>query len=81
MKHLEITSKREPGKQACPGTKWSDLCKRFLLSFALLFASIIMYAQTEITGTVIDETGEPVIGATVMETGTQNGVVDRKSVV
>ena len=34
-----------------------------------------MYAQTEITGTVIDETGEPVIGATVMEKGTSNGAV------
>ena len=34
-----------------------------------------MYAQTEITGTVVDETGEGVIGATVKEKGTTNGVV------
>ena len=34
-----------------------------------------MYAQTEISGTVIDPTGETVIGATVMEKGTSNGTV------
>ena len=35
--------------------------KRFLLSTLLIFASTIMYAQ-EITGTVVDETGEGIIG-------------------
>ena len=49
--------------------------KRFLLSFALILASTIMYAQTEITGTVIDDLGEGVIGATVKEKGTSNGTV------
>ncbi len=49
--------------------------KRLLLSTLLIFACTIMYAQTEITGTVIDETGETVIGATVMEKGTTNGAV------
>ncbi|MBQ9357055.1 MAG: TonB-dependent receptor [Prevotella sp.] len=49
--------------------------KRFLLSLMALLASTIMYAQTEITGTVVDETGEGVIGATVMEKGTSNGAV------
>jgi len=34
-----------------------------------------MYAQTEITGTVVDDLGEGVIGATVMEKGTSNGTV------
>ena len=48
--------------------------KRFLLSFLCLLCSIIMYAQQEITGTVTDAMG-PVIGATVMEKGTQNGTV------
>ena len=48
--------------------------KRFILSFLLLSASIIMYAQQEITGTVTDAMG-PVIGATVMEKGTTNGTV------
>ena len=49
--------------------------KRFLLSFLTLMLCTIMYAQQEITGTVIDETGEGVIGATVMEKGTSNGTV------
>ena len=34
-----------------------------------------MYAQEAITGNVVDQTGEPVIGATVMEKGTSNGTV------
>ena len=49
--------------------------KRFLLSFIALLACTLMYAQTEITGTVIDETSEGVIGATVKEKGTSNGTV------
>ena len=48
---------------------------RFLLSAMLIFAGTMLYAQTEITGTVVDETGEGVIGATVMEKGTTNGTV------
>ena len=49
--------------------------KRFILSFLSLMLCTIMYAQTEVTGTVVDETGEGVIGATVMEKGTSNGTV------
>ncbi len=50
--------------------------KRFLMSVMLIFAgTICMYAQTEITGTVVDEIGEGVIGATVKEKGTSNGTV------
>ena len=48
--------------------------KRCLLSFLTLLLSTMMYAQTEITGTVNDAMG-PVIGATVMEKGTNNGTV------
>ena len=48
--------------------------KRFLLSFLSLMLCTIMYAQSEITGTVNDAMG-PVIGATVMEKGTSNGTV------
>ena len=40
----------------------------------MLTASMMMYAQQEITGTVTDAMG-PVIGATVMEKGTSNGTV------
>ena len=48
--------------------------KRFILSFLLLLAGTLMYAQQDITGTVTDAMG-PIIGATVMEKGTTNGTV------
>ena len=41
--------------------------KRFLLSFLALMLCTIMYAQTEITGTVVDDFGESLPGATVRE--------------
>ena len=49
--------------------------KRFILSFLSLMLCTIMYAQEEIKGTVVDETGEGVIGATIKEKGTSNGTV------
>ncbi|MBR1502265.1 MAG: SusC/RagA family TonB-linked outer membrane protein, partial [Prevotella sp.] len=48
--------------------------RRLILSFLALLTCTIMYAQEEITGTVNDAMG-PVIGATVMEKGTNNGTV------
>ena len=48
--------------------------KRFILSFLATMLCTIMYAQSEIKGTVNDAMG-PVIGATVMEKGTSNGTV------
>ena len=49
--------------------------KNFFLSFVLLSVSTVMYAQTEIKGTVVDTKGETIIGATVMEKGTSNGTI------
>ena len=49
--------------------------KRILLSAMLALVCTLAYAQTEITGSVVDETGEGVIGATIMEKGTSNGTV------
>ena len=50
--------------------------KRFLLSLVLMcLCSLLTYAQTEISGTVVDETGETIIGASVVEKGTTNGTV------
>ncbi|MBQ2178785.1 MAG: SusC/RagA family TonB-linked outer membrane protein, partial [Prevotella sp.] len=49
--------------------------KKLVLSLALILTSTIMYAQTEISGTVVDASGETVIGATVMEKGTSNGTI------
>ena len=49
--------------------------KKLFLSFVLLSVSMLMYAQTEINGTVVDTKGETIIGATVMEKGTSNGTI------
>ena len=49
-----------------------SLCLSFLLAFAL--PGYAQNTQT-VTGTVVDETGEPVIGATVMVVGTTTGTV------
>jgi len=47
---------------------------RLALLFVLALIAGNISAQT-IKGNVTDNTGEPIIGATVMETGTQNGVI------
>ena len=49
--------------------------KKIFLSLLALLTSTIMYAQGEISGTVVDASGETVIGATVMEKGTSNGTI------
>ena len=49
--------------------------KRLLMLLVAMLSSTLLYAQTDITGTVVDETGEGVIGATVKEKGTSNGTV------
>ena len=51
------------------------LTRRLMLSFFFLLASTLAFAQTEASGTIVDNTGEPIIGATVMEKGTSNGTV------
>ncbi len=48
-------------------------CKRILLVLLSFTTSLLVNAQQEITGTVVDQTGEPLIGATVMVKGTSNG--------
>ena len=49
--------------------------ERLLLTAMMMMACALSYAQTAVTGTVTDTTGEAVIGATVMEKGTSNGTV------
>lgn len=46
--------------------------KNFLL-VAVLFVSATVLAQTKLSGTILDETGEPLPGASVVEKGTTNG--------
>ena len=48
--------------------------RKYLTMVVLLFMSISMFAQQHsVKGTVVDQNGQPVIGMTVMEQGTQNG--------
>jgi len=49
--------------------------RKLFLSFALMLVSTMMYAQTVISGSVIDASGDAVIGATIMEKGTSNGTI------
>ena len=53
--------------------------KRFLqkslISAALMLCSTVAMAQNNVSGVITDENGDPLIGVTVMEAGTQNGTV------
>lgn len=50
--------------------------KKFIIAFALLsFGLIHAQAQHTISGTIVDETGAPVIGANIMIFGTSNGTI------
>lgn len=49
--------------------------QRATLSILLFFFCMMLHAQTAIQGNVVDNTGEPVIGATVMEKGTKNAAI------
>ena len=46
------------------------------MSIALMMVCVAASAQSiDVSGTVLEPTGEPVIGATVMQKGTNNGAV------
>ena len=46
-----------------------------LISVVLLFVSTMAFAQSKVTGNVKDATGEPLVGVSVVEVGTNNGTV------
>ena len=46
-----------------------------MFSSALLLVSSLTFAQSNVSGTVKDANGEPLIGVSVLEVGTQNGAV------
>lgn len=53
-----------------------NLAKRALATLMMSMLCLIAFAQgRQITGTVVDGTGEPVIGANVLEVGTTNGII------
>jgi TonB-linked SusC/RagA family outer membrane protein len=57
-------------------TKLFGLSRLMLLLFTLLFCQVSLAQQKmSVSGRVVDESGEAVIGATVMEAGTSNGSV------
>lgn len=49
--------------------------RRMLISVVLLFVSTMAFAQSKVTGNVKDATGEPLVGVSVVEVGTNNGTV------
>ena len=50
--------------------------KRFILTAILSIAAFLIgYAQRTITGSVLDEKSEPMVGASVIVKGTTKGVV------
>ena len=49
--------------------------RRFLFSLLLAVSSTMVWAQGNVSGKVVDATGEPVIGASVMVKGTSIGAV------
>ena len=51
-----------------------EMLKTMFFAFFLL-CSTAMMAQQKVSGTVLDATGEPLIGVSVLEAGTTNGVV------
>ena len=52
-------------------------CRNFLFAILMLLCTSIAYAQTgrSVSGIVKDATGEPLIGVSVLETGTTNGII------
>lgn len=56
--------------------KWPALCRLSLMTTVFFVFSVIgAHAQSVVTGSVKDGSGEPIIGATIMEKGTSNGGV------
>lgn len=49
------------------------MARKLLLLVCFLCISVFAFAQSKVTGTVTDETGEPVIGASVIIEGTTTG--------
>lgn len=66
MNYFKPTSKREKGTTSFIG-------RAFLTLVALLMAIPAFAQNVDVTGTVLDTNGEPLIGVTVMVSGTSNG--------
>lgn len=51
----------------------SNKCRRLALLLVFLCFSIASFAQVAITGKIVDQESNPIVGATITEKGTQNG--------
>jgi TonB-linked SusC/RagA family outer membrane protein len=49
--------------------------KTFIMSMIISTCCVMTYAQTRVTGNVVDAFGESVIGASILEKGTSNGTI------
>ena len=49
--------------------------RSLLMAFLMSMMSLVAVAQNNVRGTVVDENGEPVVGATVRVAGTQTGTI------
>ncbi len=64
---INLTSKRQ-------GSGAVSAMRKMFLTLIALFLAIPVFAQNvDVTGTVVDDSGEPLIGVTVMVEGTSNG--------
>ena len=52
-----------------------DSIHRLMLTFSMLLMATMAFAQGKVSGTVVDATGEPIIGASVIVKGTSTGTV------
>ena len=55
--------------------KFYDLDFRLIPILTFLLLVSMTFAQDKVTGNIVDETGTPIAGVNVIETGTDNGVV------
>ncbi len=49
--------------------------QRLFLMVCLLLCGVVAQAQMKVTGQVVDQTGEAIIGASILEKGTTNGTI------
>ncbi|HLF64788.1 MAG TPA: SusC/RagA family TonB-linked outer membrane protein [Saprospiraceae bacterium] len=57
------------------GNLYSSLRRISLLGICILFGAAMTFAQRTISGTVVDNTGEPLIGANILIKGTSSGTI------
>lgn len=61
---------------ATSGRQWSAMLRHLLAALLMMAAPVLLHAQSvQITGTVLDTEGEPLIGASVIEQGAKTGAV------